>query len=497
MTLRELGACYCVNASCGNNLLIVNSQKVVSDIAAGIVESMKSVQPRLTVARAQVLDELSVRLLRTGGGVRCRPQSRGLFRSCERSRAGGRRGGGTARFRRELCLGDRWADQHGATSMQCTIRREIETSSVAKGDVIRLVSSTRGAAVDCGPGCLRFRIGDAVPNLYNGDGGTRCHLVSESQQYLIDQPERIERVTLQSVQFDDALRLAVNGTSVYRSPASWSAPGVPESRCNYGNYTLSPNTDITAAFAHAGTVRLGMEVAHDRHGEGWAWLEARVREGCDIASERVIDGCTAAAANSDCVLETETVDGVQTVRNGMTTGFSPLPSARSVGVSCPIDSGPRPWWVTERTYRCRTATPAYDFTAAEERYATVHGSFNPDNGQFNDWRLVGGSAQVSAHNVALPDAAVSVGCIPMCRTRKLRPGATVGDLVAPTTELNATGLAYDFKFKECEPNNVCPLESGEEQVGACDCRSNFAQAAAMMQTIRMVGEDMICAPPPP
>ncbi|MEO8755266.1 MAG: hypothetical protein ABI624_21605, partial [Casimicrobiaceae bacterium] len=51
---QQLGACYCFNASCGNNLLVVNSQKVVSDLATSVLTAAQSLLPRVTSTRTVV-----------------------------------------------------------------------------------------------------------------------------------------------------------------------------------------------------------------------------------------------------------------------------------------------------------------------------------------------------------------------------------------------------------------------------------------------------------
>jgi hypothetical protein len=58
--------------------------------------------------------------------------------------------------------------------------------------------------------------------------------------------------------------------------------------------------------------------------------------------------------------------------------------------------------------------------------------------------------------------------------------------------LNDTGVAWNYNYKNCSAG-ACPLAAGEEMVSACNCQSNFAQAAAMMQTIRMVKQDQVCS----
>jgi hypothetical protein len=164
--------------------------------------------------------------------------------------------------------------------------------------------------------------------------------------------------------------------------------------------------------------------------------------------------------------------------------------------ACRLDTGNRAWWRTEREYDCLTETPPFDLAASAERYESIHQSIDLASGAFTDrQRTSDGSYQTISTSVPVLPERGSSACTPTCRTRKVRPGANVST-AGPTTALNVTGVAYDFSFKDCESGNRCPVEAGEEVVAACDCHNNFAQAVAMMQTIRMVAEDASCEVPP-
>jgi hypothetical protein len=300
--------------------------------------------------------------------------------------------------------------------------------------------------------------------------------------------------SLTSVAFDDHLQQQVNGAIVYNSYGSWDTGPFPAGRCETGrNSAFFPNVDLTGPFRVVGPVDLKGRVAVGDLGEQLVTYEIRVREGCEVVSEQVIDGCTGLAANSLCRLRNEWVDGVQTVRDGRTTGLGPLASSRMVGLSCQVDSGPRQWWETRREYECRTTTATHDLEYARDRARVVRTTVDPTTGQFQDRRLTApGTYTTSGEALSLPTPDPVEPCTPMCRTRKPRPGVSAG-VPGPQSTLNATGVAYDFTFKACDAG-VCPLEPGETQVAACDCRSNFAQAASMMQAIRMVAEDTVCTP---
>lgn len=52
---------------------------------------------------------------------------------------------------------------------------------------------------------------------------------------------------------------------------------------------------------------------------------------------------------------------------------------------------------------------------------------------------------------------------------------------------------YNYFYHECSSDNKCSSDEGEEVVKACQCINEFAEAAAIMQTMRQAGQDMICS----
>lgn len=496
VTPRELGACYCFNATCGNNLLAVNSQKVVGDVGSGVLNAVQQLLPRIASTRT-ASDALSIQFSgqRPGCGFDASPEQ--FFKNPQDLAAAGeaaRRSPGSVA---EFISNTVFAREHGINTVRCEINRRVGTIEIGKRDILRFTSATRGSAQDCGPGCLRLLVGQVGDDYY--DGGA-CRVFEETLRVQVLRPERISAVTLSRIGWDDQVQLSVNGTRVYNSYAAWGDGDFPFNpraglRCEWGEENeRTPNLDLRAAFARLGTSALRLRTAVGGEGQGYAFIEVRVNEACELAPEEIVDGCAATAGNARCRLRSERVDGVATVTDYLTTGLGPLASSRTVGSSCALDTGNRPWWRTEREYECRIEEPLVDASAGAERYRAIHDRIDLRTGRFTDRRIaVDGAAQSVASAVPVLAERGTNACTPTCRTRRLRPGSNVG-LTGPTTAQNNTGVAYDFSFKDCE-SGACPLELGEEVVGACDCHNNFAQAASLMQTIRMVAEDTSCEVP--
>ena len=490
----SLGACYCFNNSCGNNLLWVNRTKVLSDLTTSISRAALQINPRLNLGRAQAVDELTMRVY--GGRTTCLTDTspEQYFTNPADMAADGAAITATPGTVPYVVMNSPVASEHAESVVPCTIRRTISAVSLTASDIIDVVDRTLGTTTSCGIGCVRYSIGQALDNVR--DGGN-CTVFTDRQRTDVRRGDRITSARLVQATFDDYLQVRTNGAYTW-SDSGWNGTGLPAARCERRrNFNLFPNADFTALFQAGGLFETEVLNGVGGNGEGRAILEVRYQEGCAVEPDQITNGCAALEANPQCGLRSETVDGVQTIANYLTTGLAPLPTTQVLGTgSCATEVATRDWWVTEREYTCPTDPTTHDFSAAEERYRTVHESMDVTTGNFNDRRVhEDGTVESSSENTALPEPDVFEPCQRTCRTRRPRPGTEVAGGLN-RNGLNATGVAYDFTFRECTDDNVCPAEPGEDIVSACDCRSNFAQAAAMMQTIRMVKEDMACAPLP-
>lgn len=498
---ERLGACYCFNASCGNNLLVVNSQKVVSDLGTSVLTAAQQILPRVASTRT-VANALSIQFIGQRGSCGVDDSPEQYYRRPNDMAGAGLSAmnvpGSVANFISNTAV----ARGRGISTMRCEMNRNIGANEVRKSDILNFLSATRGHVQDCGPGCLRFLLGQAGNNYYGHN--ERCTVYDESLRVEVLRPDRITSFRLYRVTYDDHIVLAQGNQVLYSRihNLNWPDPvnGLPSILprlfgCERSdNWDLAVNVNLLPALATFGAHELKLRTAVGGEGDAALYMEARVNESCEVAAEEIVDGCVAAEGNSRCRLRNEWVDGVQTVSEYRTTGLGPLPSSRVVGTSCTINTGNRAWWRTEREYDCRSEEPTTDLSAMAERYEAIHDSISLTDGTFTD-RITNadGSIQTLASAIPVLTERGSNACVPTCRTRKPRPGANV-TTSGPNTAQNVTGVAYDFSFRECE-SATCPVEPGEEVVGACDCRNNFGQAVAMMQTIRMVAEDTSCEVP--
>ena len=504
---EQLGACYCFNNSCGNNLLWVNSGKVLNDLGSGIALELNKLYPRLSVGRSDQLD--AVTLVYYGQNAAC-----GTDSSPEQyySHAQDLAAAGVAAQNQPGTVASFIASTPAAAatsvqSVQCAINRSVGLDEVSRDGILSLLSMTRGqwlaSAASMPPGtpacdpsnCINFIVGDPVSRTYIGNKSV-CSVFGDSALLSVARPDRIVSAKLLETAFDDYGQVWVGDSLAFTSNPTWTSTGAfPSNYCELGRNTFTyPGSDLTGLFTSAATtLKIQERSAVFDTGDGAAYLQVRVNPGCQLGAETLTDGCTAEENNAKCGVWEEWVDGVQTVKDGLTTGLAPLPSAHTLsGNTCSLSTGNRNWWTTTRTYQCATGSSTYDFSDALKRRETVTTSLDATSGNYTD-RVTNPDGTITSPNgtVTLPPPQAT-SCQQTCKTRTARPGDAVG-LSGPQSALNATGVGWTFHYKNCTAASVCPVDPGEEVVSACDCQSNFAQAAAMMQTIRMVKEDQTCS----
>lgn len=211
----------------------------------------------------------------------------------------------------------------------------------------------------------------------------------------------------------------------------------------------------------------------------------------DVYVESIADGCSTIASDPTCRLRGETVDGVPTTRNYTSTGLHQLPSCRTLSGNVQSFDICRQWWQKQREYVCDVAPPSFDLT----RYKTIKDTTATSGTSFNftDYRQsADGSWSSVAMNGTLPEGQTYETCMPTCKIKKpiryteVTLTGTVGDNMMDSN-------SFETRYLPCSPDNVCPVEPGDQIVTACGCIDEFAQAATIMQSMRLSGADSICS----
>jgi hypothetical protein len=482
--MPQLAGCYCLNKSCGTNLAWSNMASVLGDLGGGMVGALTTADPRIGILQA-IVDGPSIRyvgaqatacasdpalpqttyttnptLLATDAAAAASASS--LFQTLARSPIGT----GTIQEKRT-----------------CIIERQVEIDGASVDDVISRVAG--GYATILGPSSVDFLIGS--PGYHSLSGGN-CRLFDFRMTLNVDDPDRLLSVTLSQIMFDDWVQIRVDGILVNADPASWTSSGFPPARCERGQTWYSyPGIDLKPLLTR-GNHEIWLRMAVGGEGEVSASIHADIDTSCRT-SERVVDTCTALAANPKCTMTDEEVDDVATFRNGVATGLRPLPQTRILGNgSCEIQIT-RDFFRKDRSYSCQIdtgAVPTPDTSRATYILDRSTETLLADRVRKSD-----GSFSETKRGFGLPEQAAVPACEPICKTRA--PRQNVG--AAPAGVVGAqqnVPVGFDTYYHTCGADNVCPLGPGEELVSGCGCLDDFPEAVMMMQTVRLAGADLVC-----
>ncbi|MDE1917453.1 MAG: hypothetical protein KGJ57_12160 [Sphingomonadales bacterium] len=503
--MPQLSACYCVNNSCGTNLVFANLASVLKDLGGGMVGALTTADPRIGVAEAHingpVIDYVGAQTTACTGNP-------AIGQTVYRANPAAIQGDAFALSSTNPVFQALSQSSAGSGKAQqlraCTITREVTLKQFTPEDIIARTSGGY-ATIVTPPGSypigwdpfsgdpfvsdpytgIDFLMGSPNDNTLYGGG---CGFFDFRMTLHVEEPDRIISATLPMFFTDDWGQLRIDGTLVAYGPGAWTGPGYPPGRCETGrtNY-FWPNIDLKP-WLTKGDHEIWLHVAVGDHGEAFAQVHAEVDTSC-TTTEQLVDLCSGYGADPKCHLSEEQVDGVATFRAGVATGLKPLPQTRLFGnANCTL-SLTRPFFERDRTYACATDSkglPEPDLSRGA--YIIDHSTETllADRTKAND-----GSITTSTRAFSLPAQAPVAACEAVCKTRapKTNSAATPGGVVA-SQQNNPS--SFDTFYHVCDAANVCPAGPGEEVVSACGCLDDFPEAVVMMQTVRLGGADMTC-----
>jgi hypothetical protein len=483
--MPELAGCYCVNDSCGNNLVFGNLASVLKDLGGGMVGALTTADPRIGVAEARINGPV---IDYVGAQTTACTANPTIGQTSYRSNPAAIQGDAFALSSANPVFQALAASPAGSGKAQqlrgCTITREVTVKEVRVEDVI---SRTAGgyATIDDGSGNVDFLMGSPTNNSLSGGS---CRLFDFRMTLQVEDPDRLKSASLPYYFVDDWGQLRIDGTLVTYGPGAWTGSGYPPGKCERKRTSyFAPNIDLKPWLAK-GDHEIWLRVAVGGGGEAFAQVHAEVDTSC-TTNERIVDLCSGYAADPKCSLSEELVDGVQTFRNGVATGLRPLPQTRLFGnTTCTLQLT-RPFFERNRTYVCSTdstALPEPDLSRGA--YIIDHSTETllADRQKAKD-----GSVATSTRAFALPPQGAVPACEPICKTRAPKANtAAAPDGVVASRQNSLSG--YDTFYHTCDAANTCLTGPGEEVVSACGCLDDFPEAVVMMQTVRLAGADMTC-----
>ncbi|MGI9377308.1 MAG: hypothetical protein ACR2PC_14650 [Tsuneonella suprasediminis] len=487
--LTDLAGCYCVNNSCGSNLVWGNMASVLKDLGGGVIGALTTADPRVGVAQA-VIDGPAIRY--TGAqSTACSPDPalpQTAYRASPASIQGDAVSVATSNGVFQALKGSAAGVGKAEQIRACTVKREVMLNAVTANDVI--VRTSGGyASYSYTPETVSFLMGSPSDDSLSGGS---CRFYDFRMTLDVGDPDRLVSAQLSQYLFDDWIQVRIDGALVLADPGGWTGTGLPPGKCERGRTWYGyPNLDLKP-YLTKGAHEVWVRVAVGGEGEVSARIDATLDLNCN-PTEQVVDLCAGYAADANCQLADESVDGVDTFRNGVATGLAPLPQVRLFqSGACSLNLA-RPWFERDRRYRCLIDTgsmPAPDLSRGA--YIIDHSTETllADRVKTSD-----GGYAASSRAFTLPDRGSVPACEPICKTRAPKSNAEAAvDGVVGAKQNSPTG--WDTFYHACKKDpsgsDVCPVGDGETLVSACGCLDDFPEAVVMMQTVRLGGADMIC-----
>lgn len=440
----NLGGCYCVNNSCGNNLAMTHLPSVLKDIGGGVVGAIQAQNPKFTITDVRI-DGTTLTYFGQNAG------------QCAKT--------GSSQ--------EQYFNHPGGVSTE--VQSQIAIQSVDLMSYYNLMTTT-------------------PPALQQSASSRQCVIQRSaavtSQQTFCQNPA-------------PAGAIASREETIYLKVYAGSNRSINDCRCsNVTGYCAPPAATVYASIPE-GAIYLGSSAENFRDRSRRRWEDRCTYDAydyyslctrtSDIFSESVTDSCSSLEADPNCRLQAEHVDAVGTYSGFNPTGLTPLPSCTTlVGLVSNYDIC-RDWWKKQRTYLCQT-NQLFDFTDAKRRAGAVIGSVadNTTSVYYRDLRKdQNGNWRSEDKTLLLPGRDSYLNCESACKTRKPTTD-TEASVAGNTAQFRNTTDSYDFFYKKCV-DSACPLSAGEEVVKSCQCMSDFAEAASLMEVLKNAGKDMICS----
>lgn len=497
VAMSDLGGCYCINNSCGNNLAWNNLGQILNDLGGGASQALSKANPWFTLSQIKV-DGIAASFV-GGDTASCSVgDSKGFF--------------GTADGKKILSYQDNYnamktdANTQKTTSdayrmitegslnpnessdiYSCDINRTVNLDEPKLNEIIAFDGGA-GSVQQCGSDCLQLVLGRLGDNYWSGS----CKYFEVQSNFFIKDHTRIASATLVNAVFDDWMQLWASDKVVWSGPYNnWNDAGPVPGACELGkSWNMTPNTDFKKYLNKNGQVNFKIRVEVSGEGEGYAMVRLKADLSCREGEEYMSNTCTAYEQDQNCQLIDETVDGVKTFTGSINTGLIPLPQTQVLqGSFCSVPVK-RDWFKKKRSYRCNRKTD-FNFDKIIERKAYVDKTVTP--GDYKDKMFSNGKVTYGEGELFWPDMPTVGTCINMCKTRKAKttPDMSISGQVDRNN--NKGVVKYDNFYYECDATNQCPAEPGEEVIKACQCLNEFAEASAIMQVVRQAGQDMICS----
>ena len=490
----KLGGCYCINTGCGNNLVWNNTEVILDDLGGGAVGAVQKANSGFTISDVRVQDtaisyygqDTSRTTTTPGINTTGEPPEAAFLRTpmamptSVQNLAQTQAGDPDSLYR--LVSGIDTQKQQN----RCSVIRNISMYRPNINDIIVPLGGT-GTVYYCGANCINVVLGQVGDNYWRGS----CRIFEKYFNVLVKQPDLIQSATIVRAKWDDYMQVWIDDYKVWSGPNN-NFPPETAGRCELStSWDRNPHANVTSYFKRAGEIKTKIRVSVTGRGEGYAFVQLKIKPDRCVVESSISDGCAALDSRSDCELQSERVDDVTTWRSGNPTGLVALPSTRTLTEGPCTEDVTMDWWHKERTYFCERSP--YDFSHAEARYNRVVDSIS-DGSSFYEDQILNADGTWSdrpVQAIALPDVGNFDECEQACKTRKVREDSQA-TLTGVSANYQTNIRSWDILYHSCV-DGTCPTEAGEEVLRNCQCLNEFTEAATLMQMMRKAGQDVICS----
>lgn len=494
-SLTDLGGCYCINSSCGSNLVWQNSSIVLKDLGGGIVNAIHQNNPALTISSVSS-DPVTITYF--GQITNSTPTASGSVAALTSSpaistAAGYYRNSTQLAAARDSIATSQSSDPNSfyyMISNSAAAQSSQGKLSACTVDRVAGVTSTTKSFNDMGTGQLctdhlvyirDHKVDDQTYQLQyldTGPGGP-----GTAHNNCNDDPGGDGWHTLKVL----TLPPATPAVLWKLTAATFNLSNIQADGCNVGSGVVD---GVINGFDTAiqTSIACGARGAQSPTFDWSYFFEFSV----DDFTESVDNKCSALENDPGCTIKDELIDGVVTYQNFNATGLNQLPSCQTFTGLAGSNKICRPWWHKKRTYVCGTAAP-FDFSNVGTRFGKVESTATDSTTAltFQDPRL-GATGWTTANGSIGISKTLGDDCELGCKTRVPKTD-TQTTTSGNVTDLRVPGQSFDIFYRTCV-EGVCPVEDPAEQiVENCTCLNNFPDTAVFVQTLRLAGKDNICS----
>jgi len=494
VSISDLGGCYCINDSCGTNLFMMQTAQILGTVGGGVAGAIQGISPKYTVTETSISGtSISYHGQNTGGcssvassqSLPTNYYSNGSLLSGDAEAVAQTQSSDPTSY--YSLLNTSYANSaNSSQSASCAIDR--------LGSVVTSVKKLTQAPV-AGRLCTDHYINMRIHKIDN---------LNYQLQYLDTSPGGSAHwncggaysweAPIGSDHWHHVADVSFspgNGTNYQLTTAIFSMQNIHGAGCHSGSASVNGllNGFDTAINSGASCSDGGAQYPTFNWSYDFEWTQ-------DTYAENISDGCSALEQDQSCFLQSETVDGVMTWNNYMSTGISPLPSCRTFSGAVSSFTECRNWWDKKRVYTCKSNT-TWDFSDAKKRTDSVVSTTvdNTTSMAYQDLRKdTGGNWTSENDSVTLGTRTDYSAPILACKTKKPAQ-KTDAVLSGNATQYLSDPSSWDFYYKRCDTNGVCPVDaaSGEQVVIDCQKINEFAEAATIMNVLEGANQDMTCA----